>query len=102
MPCSRARVEADKADRYFSTLWKHFAHKVNVDATDTHARVHFPMGTCDIGLDGTAMTFLCEARSEEALGQVQMIIDNHVTRFKDLRGSEVHWSADARADHDHG
>lgn len=94
MPRSRTRVPAVKADRYFSTLCKHFAKKVDVDFGGLEARVCFPMGTCRIGLDDGAMIFACEAGDADALARVQDIIDSHVTNFRDLRGTTVEWTTD--------
>lgn len=93
MPRSTARVSAVKADRYFATLCKHFSKKVDVDLGDARSRVDFPMGTCHIGLEGGAMTFDCEAGDAAALSRIQGIIDSHVTRFRDLRGMTIDWTA---------
>ena len=87
----QAQVEAEKADRYFDTLCKHFARKVEVEKTDNTGKVHFPMGICNMQVEGPVMTFNCEAESEPALNAVKEVIESHVLRLGELRGATMEW-----------
>lgn len=84
-------VHADKAERYFNTLCKHFARKVRVQRDGDQARVHFPMGICDMAVQGTALRFQCAAADEAALLAVQGIIASHVTLFGEMKGAHLDW-----------
>lgn len=90
---SRTQVRASKAPRYFKALCKHFAIKVTVENDDSgdSARVHFPKGVCLISVDGDTLSFACSADNHQALQETQWIIDSHVTKFGELRGSTVEW-----------
>ena len=86
-------VEAQKATRYFDSLCKHFARKVEVERSDNRGRVKFPMGDCLISLNDPVISFCCEADSSAALSAMQHIIDSHVTRFGELKDIEMTWTS---------
>lgn len=91
---SHARVRAVKAPRYFKALCKHFALKVTVEKNEDSARIHFPKGLCRMRVDGETLSFDCRADDQESLEATQWIIDSHVTKFGELRDTEVLWQRD--------
>ena len=86
-------VEADKADRYFTSLCKHFARKVVVERIGDTAQVQFPMGICRMRQQGRRMEFCCIAAETTALEAVRNIVEDHVTKFGELRGTSMRWTS---------
>ena len=91
MPSSQLRLRATKAPGYFDSLCKHFARKVSVTQEAGHAHVLFPMGQCNMSVDGQLMRFSCSADDESALDAVKTIISTHVVRFGELKDAQVDW-----------
>lgn len=84
-------VTAEKAEKYQDMLGKHFARKVSVETNTHQSVVHFPMGICRIGTEGSTLHFQCEAETAEALAAVQSIIDRHIPLLKAIRETELVW-----------
>ena len=94
MPQARVALKAQKADKYLTTLSKHFAKKVAVDTQEQMSKVYFPMGTCQMNLSDNTISFLCEAEEEEALATVQHIISAHITMLKEFKECKIEWQCD--------
>lgn len=92
MKTTQGQVQAEKADRYFESLSKHFARKVKVDKSETCARVHFPAGICLIELERNNIIFNGEAKTDNDLEIIKQIIDSHVNRFGELKDQSIDWS----------
>lgn len=91
MPSARLTLQATKAAGYFDSLCRHFARKVTVEREGNQALVQFPMGECEMAIDGQRMSFRCVAMDDQALDTVKMIIASHAVRFGELREAEVLW-----------
>lgn len=91
MPCLKASLEAEKADKYINTLAKHFAKKVTVHGEDDVRKIHFPMGTCQMSLANNTLSFFCEADEEDALFAVRNIMTSHITMLKEFKHMAIEW-----------
>lgn len=78
---NKATVATDKASKYLVQLCKHFAHKVEVDYTETEGTVHFPPGICWMQADAAGLTMHCRAEDLRGVLMMQGILDNHLPRF---------------------
>jgi hypothetical protein len=92
MQKTQMRLSAVKSRGYYDSLCRHFARKVPVDRAGNRATVLFPMGTCDMVLDGDEMHFLCSAKDDKALDAVKTVIEQHVVRFGELKQVRVEWN----------
>ncbi len=91
MPEAHVALQAEKADKYFTSLAKHFSKKVTVETQQDISKVYFPMGTCQMKLSQNTMSFLCEADEEEALSTVKNIMTSHITMLKEFKQSKIDW-----------
>jgi hypothetical protein len=81
MPTCFAAVETTNASKYLVQLCKHFAHKVEVDYDQVHARVEFPPGRCMMTADGGTLSFYCRSEKDKGIAVMQHIIVDHLVRF---------------------
>lgn len=84
-------LSCTKSRAYYDSLCKHFARKVEVTYIDDQARVHFPMGTCVMQVQGELMSFAAEAHDDAALEMVKQVIASHVVRYGELKDAKVVW-----------
>jgi len=71
----------ENASKYLVQLCKHFAHKIDVEYSDTSGSCSFPMGTATMQADGKKLLVNIKVSDEEALKQVQHVIDIHLVKF---------------------
>lgn len=95
MLTSEARVSTPNASLYLKKLCKHFRHKVEAEWDDHQGIAHFPMGTGLFTATADTLIMRCEAESEDALGTVQWIIDDHLTRFSRTENLVAAWQPPA-------
>ncbi len=95
---AQTTVQAQKADKYIQTLAKHFSKKVTVENSEGNSKILFPMGTCLMTLDKNTITFLCEAKQEEALDTVKSIISSHVVMLKEFKEVTIEWHGDMQTE----
>lgn len=95
MPTSKLSVRSPKAERYYDSLCRHFARKVEVDRDGAAATVHFPMGPCDMASEGDTLSFRCSAPADDALVAMQEIIERHLSPRPDFRDIEFDWQTPA-------
>ncbi|MDF1790427.1 MAG: DUF2218 domain-containing protein [Thalassobaculaceae bacterium] len=91
MMTATAIVRSEKAGRYLVQLCKHFAHKIPAEWTDTTGFAPFAMGNCRMTAEDGVLILVCEAETEEALGTVKYIIEDHVVRFGWKEKISVNW-----------
>lgn len=84
-------VQTELSRKYMGMLAKHFARKVEVELNEKSAHVKFPMGLCDMKVDGHDLSFDCCAESEQALEAVAGIIDGHLHLLKKLPDKVIEW-----------
>lgn len=89
---SKARVATNRSAAYMQRLCRHFSHKVPAEFDDTHARVNFPMGVCEMRAEADALVLRAQADDEVGLTRIKHILSDHVTRYGFRDNLEVHWS----------
>ena len=78
---TKGSVKTDKAAKYLVQLCKHFAHKVEVDLSDTKGDVAFPMGPCTITAEDSALVFAGQSHKPEGIEAMKGIIVVHLDKF---------------------
>ncbi|MBX2831746.1 MAG: DUF2218 domain-containing protein [Rhodospirillales bacterium] len=78
---TKGTVKTDHAAKYLQQLCKHFAHKVDVDLTDTKGEVAFPMGPCTITAEDGALVFAGQSHKPEGIEAMKGVIISHLDRF---------------------
>jgi len=91
MPSASASVQTEKAQRYLAQLCKHFAHKVQVDWSETEGVAHFPPGVCRMRAEADSLELVCESGSAEGLATTKAIVEDHVVRFGWKEELTVNW-----------
>jgi hypothetical protein len=95
---SESRIATTDAGTYIRQLCKHFAHKVTAEYTETHGRVQFDGGVCDMYAEPDTLVLKVEAANAETIAILQSVVDRHLEKFdhrKTLAIGTWHSSEDA-------
>lgn len=69
------------ARKYMEQLCKHFAHKVPANVEGDEGHVTFGIGSARLLADDAALVAVLSGADEDALLQLQHVIDDHLKRF---------------------
>ncbi|WP_425100084.1 DUF2218 domain-containing protein [Tropicibacter sp. S64] len=69
------------ASKYLQQLCKHFAHKTEVDFTETEGAISFGLGTARLSATDGLLTCHFELTNAEDATKAHHIIDKHLARF---------------------
>ncbi|RVV98573.1 DUF2218 domain-containing protein [Mesobaculum littorinae] len=81
MPTATARFETPNARRYLQQVCKHFAHKIEVDYTETEAHCALPVGPATLKADDAGLDMQVEAADAEGLARGEHVLWDHIKRF---------------------
>ncbi|MBL4807921.1 MAG: DUF2218 domain-containing protein [Rhodobacteraceae bacterium] len=81
MKKSTARLRTEHGKKYLLQMSKHFAHKIDVTYSETHADCPFPNGTATMDADDSGITFGVSAATDELVTQAKSIIESHIVKF---------------------
>ncbi|MBW7057062.1 DUF2218 domain-containing protein [Paracoccus bogoriensis] len=76
-----ATFPTERGPALMGTMAKHFGHKIQVEASDTRARLHFAAGTATIALTPTGLHLTVEAPEAEPLDMLRGVVESHLLRF---------------------
>lgn len=76
-----AVVKTEFAAKYLVQMCKHFAHKVDVEYTDTHGECRFDGGMAIFDADAEGLHLFVKAPTEETVTWAQSAIETHLVRF---------------------
>lgn len=77
----KTQYESEKARGYFSTMTRHFSHKINVEVNESEARLHFICGTADLRVEGDILYILITAQTDILLQETCDVVESHLMRF---------------------
>ncbi len=77
----KGTFETPNASKYLVQLCKHFAHKIEVDYTETEGTAEFPGGVARFHADETALTVDFDLKGPENVPNAKSVIDKHLERF---------------------
>lgn len=78
---SVANLQTEYGKKYLGQMCKHFAHKIDVSYTETHADCPMPPGPATMDADDNGITFTVTAQTEDGLAQAKYIIESHIVKF---------------------
>lgn len=78
---SAAYLETAHGRKYLAQLCKHFAHKIEVTASENHGECHFACGLGILDADDYGLRMTARAENGEDLAQTQSVIESHLARF---------------------
>ncbi len=81
MPVAQARLETPNARKYLTQLSRHFAHKIEVEANETEARLVFPAGPIRLRADERVLAVDVEAADAEGIERLKDVLWRHLERF---------------------
>lgn len=93
MLSSEARVPTAVPRRYMVQLCKHFAHKVPATFDETHGRIEFDAGPCELEADPDTgiLVMRVSAAGETDLERLENVVARHLVRFAFREQLEVSW-----------
>jgi len=91
MPQFHAQVRTPRASRNMTRLFKHFAHKGEVQADERQAQVVFVFGRCRMVADADQLLIDCQAEAGEAEQRLRFVIADHLNRFSGDEALQVDW-----------
>lgn len=89
----KGRMPTDDPSRYLTRLCHHFRKKIEVEYDECQGLARFPWGDCRLTAQDGALGFECCSTSEEQLGRVRFVIDEHVAMFSRRSPMAVQWQA---------
>lgn len=81
MLSSTARFATPNAARLLQQLCKHFAHKIEVELSETHGRFTLAAGTGELTAEPDALIVQVTAEDARSLIEVRYVIDKHLVTF---------------------
>ena len=76
-----ATFPTERGPALMGTMAKHFGHKIQVETSDTQARLHFAAGTATIALIPTGLHLAVETPEAEPLDTLRGVVESHLLRF---------------------
>jgi len=89
MIATTAVVKTEFAAKYLVQMCKHFAHKVDVEYTETHGECRFDGGVATFDANAEGLHLSVQAPTEEIVAWAQSAIETHLVRFsfrEDIEG----------------
>jgi hypothetical protein len=81
MPQTTGTFATPHAAKYLQQLCKHFAHKVEVQNTETEGTAALPVGPARMSATAERLIISIDVSSADQLDRAHMIIDSHLERF---------------------
>lgn len=81
MPVAISRFETDKAARFLVQLCKHFAHKAEVEWSETQGVANLPGGKLELVADDQALSIRIVGEDIKGLTKARYILEDHLVRF---------------------
>lgn len=90
---SAARVPTAVPRRYMAQLCKHFAHKIPATFDETHGRIQFDVGPCELEANQEAGILLMrvQATDEAGIERLENVVARHLVRFAFREQLDVSW-----------
>jgi hypothetical protein len=88
-----ATITTPNARRYLGQFCKHFAHKLQVELTEsnTTGQVTFPTGTVTLDATETALRLSLTAPEPDSLPALQDVVARHLIRFAFRENLALDW-----------
>ncbi|WP_141680691.1 DUF2218 domain-containing protein [Agrobacterium rubi] len=81
MLAATSELVTESGSKYLVQLFKHFAHKIEVNYSDTHGECTFDFGTASLDADADRLKIAVTAPDEEKLDRAKSVVESHLLRF---------------------
>ncbi len=81
MLAANAELATTSGSKYLVQLFKHFAHKIEVNYSETHGECTFDFGTASLDADKERLKIAVTAPDEEKLSRAKSVVESHLLRF---------------------
>lgn len=78
---AKSELVTESGSKYLVQLFKHFAHKIEVEYTPTHGECQFDFGTASLDADPQRLNIRVTAPDEEKLERAKSVVESHLLRF---------------------
>ncbi|WP_416408058.1 DUF2218 domain-containing protein [Agrobacterium rosae] len=78
---AKSELVTESGGKYLVQLFKHFAHKIEVNYSESHGECTFDFGTASLDAEPTGLKIAVTAPDEEKLERAKSVIENHLLRF---------------------
>ncbi|NTF06328.1 DUF2218 domain-containing protein [Agrobacterium rubi] len=76
-----SELVTESGSKYLVQLFKHFAHKIEVNYSDTHGECTFDFGTASLDAEADRLKIAVTAPDEEKLDRAKSVVESHLLRF---------------------
>lgn len=96
MLTSSARFETPNGSKYMQQLFKHFAHKIEVEVDEHSGRATLGPGPLTMQADATGLSVTVSAEDVRGIIEARYVVDKHLVIFAFRDGfSGFAWQMDA-------
>ncbi|GAK70363.1 hypothetical protein RRU01S_11_00160 [Agrobacterium rubi TR3 = NBRC 13261] len=81
MLAATSELVTESGSKYLVQLFKHFAHKIEVNYSDTHGECTFDFGTASLDAEADRLKIAVTAPDEEKLDRAKSVVESHLLRF---------------------
>ncbi|KAA3511167.1 DUF2218 domain-containing protein [Agrobacterium rosae] len=78
---AKSELVTESGGKYLVQLFKHFAHKIEVNYSDSHGECTFDFGTASLDAEPTGLKIAVTAPDEEKLERAKSVVESHLLRF---------------------
>lgn len=100
---SIAYWQTENGAKYLVQLCKHFAHKIEVEYSQTHGECRFSCGTALLDADDRGLRMQAKSPDLDQLTETEQVIERHLVRFAFRENLEtLDWqraTAEMKTDH---
>lgn len=90
---AKMRFETPNGCKYLPQLFKHFAHKTEVEYSESEGHCTLPTGPAYLTADGGGLTATVEGADDAGVERAKHIIADHLRRFAFRAApAEFNWS----------
>jgi len=88
---TQSTVVTQHGQVYMKKLCRHWAHRCDVEVTDTSALIQLPFGPCQIDVDDESMKIEAQVSKQWPVAKVEKFIASHLIRMANRDEPEVNW-----------
>ncbi|WP_320195611.1 DUF2218 domain-containing protein [Agrobacterium rosae] len=78
---AKSELVTESGGKYLVQLFKHFAHKIEVNYSESHGECAFDFGTASLDAEPTSLKIAVTAPDEEKLERAKSVVESHLLRF---------------------
>jgi len=88
---TRSEIKTSKASMYLDRMCRHFAHKVEVERSESEACIKFSIGRCQLVAQSSCLLVTCFSPDPNQLAELKDVVKSHFDRFAQKDSLILHW-----------